>query len=259
MRPRCRRGVHPMMPDLSLAQVACAAVIIFAAFVVRGMSGFGSSLVAMPLLVFVMPIHAAVPLMGLLVSILFMVLVVRDRRDVIWREVWLLLGPTLAGVIAGVYLFSTLDSRLLLHCLGGVTIAYAVYALAVIYCGMPAIRCSEKWALLAGFGGSFIDTMFGGGGGTVIVVYMHLRQIGKVQFRATTVVLWSFEMVARVTGYAVAGYYTSSTLKLVALLLPVVWLGTWCGEHIHSRISQDTFSKLLALLLIASGATLMLK
>ena len=100
--------------ELSVVQIALTALIVFAAFVVRGMSGFGSSLVAMPLLVFVMPIHVAVPLMGLLVFVLFCFLLVRDRRDVIWREVWLLLAPTLVGVATGIYLFTTLDNTLLL-------------------------------------------------------------------------------------------------------------------------------------------------
>lgn len=245
--------------EIAPAHIVLTALIVFAAFVVRGMSGFGSSLVAIPLLVFVVPIHVAVPLMGLLVFVLFCFLLVRDRRDVMWREVWLLLGPTLAGVAAGIFLFAALDNTLLLKFLGGVTISYAVYALAVHYFGLPVLQCSERWAIVAGFGGSFIDTLFGGGGGTVIVIYMHMRRIGKVQFRATAAMLWFFEMTARVFGYAVAGYYTPDLLKLVALLLPVMWLGTWCGEHIHSRISQATFSKLLAVLLMASGITLVLK
>ena len=245
--------------EISYTQFAFTALIVFAAFVVRGMSGFGASLVAMPLLVFFMPMHAAVPLMGLLAFVLFCFLLVRDRRDVIWREVWLLLAPTLAGVAAGIVLFSSLENRLLLKCLGVVTIAYAIYALAVQYIGLPRGRCSERWSIVAGFSSSFIDTMFGGGGGTMVVIYMHLRQIGKVEFRATAAMLWFFEMTARVFGYTVAGYYTTSTLLLVALMLPVMWFATWCGERIHRRISQETFSKVLAVLLIASGMTLLLK
>ena len=245
--------------EISHLQIALTALIVFAAFVVRGMSGFGTSLVAMPLLVFIMPIHAAVPMMALLVFVLFCFLLVRDWRDVIWREIWLLLVPTLTGVAAGIVLFSSLDNPFLLKCLGVVIIAYAVYALAVHYCGLPQVRCSERWAIVAGFGSSFIDTLFGGGGGTLIVVYMHLRQVGKVEFRATAAMLWFFEMAARVFGYSVAGYYTTGTLLLVALMLPVMWFATCCGERIQSRISQETFSRLLAVLLIASGVTLLLK
>ncbi len=245
--------------ELAPLQIALTALIVFAAFVVRGMSGFGTSLIAMPLLVFVMPIHAAVPMMGLLVFVLFCFLLVRDRRDVIWREVRLLLAPTLIGVAAGIFLFRSLDNSLLLKCLGVVTIGYAIYALAVHYTGLPRIRCSERWSAVAGFSGSFIDTMFGGGGGTIIVIYMHLRGIGKVEFRATAAMLWFFEMAARVFGYTLAGYYTAGTLLLAALMLPVIWFATWCGEHIHRRFSQETFSKVLAVLLIASGTALLLK
>lgn len=245
--------------EIALLQIALTALIVFAGFFVRGMSGFGSSLIAMPLLVFVMPIHSAVPMMALLVVVLFCFLLVRDWRDVIWREVWLLLLPTLLGVTAGIYLFSSLENRLLLKCLGVVTISYAIYALAVHSIGSPRVSCSERWAGVAGFGGSFIDTMFGGGGGTIIVIYMHLRRIGKVEFRATATMLWFFEMAARVFGYTVAGYYTAGTLWLVALMLPVTWFATWCGERMHSGFSQATFSKLLAVLLIASGVTLLLK
>jgi len=245
--------------EFSPLQIALTALIVFAGFFVRGMSGFGSSLIAMPLLAFVMPIHTAVPMMALLVVVLFGFLIMRDRRDVIWREVWLLLVPTLIGVTAGIYLFSSLENRLLLKCLGVVTIAYAVYSLVVLAIGVPRVTCSERWAPLAGFGGSFIDTMFGGGGGTVIVIYMQLRGIGKVAFRATATMLWFFEIAARVFGYAVAGYYTASTLLLVAMMLPVTWFATWCGERVHSGLSQAGFTRLLAVLLIASGIALLLK
>lgn len=248
-----------MIGGFTLTQVLLTAAVVYAAFFVRGMSGFGTSLVAMPLLVFVLPIRTAVPLMGLLVFVLFVFLTIRDRRDVLWREIRLLLIPTLAGVAAGLVLFSRLDSTLLLRCLGVVTVAYAVYALAVHYFGLPPARCSERWALPAGFAGSFVDTMFGGGGGTIVVVYMHLRGVGKVQFRATVAMLWFFEMIARIGGYAASGYYTQPVLVLAALLLPVMWLGTWSGERVHHRVSPETFSKLLAVMILASGIALLLK
>lgn len=245
--------------NFSAIQVAVAAVIAFGAFIVRGMSGFGAGLVAIPLLVFVLPIHTAVPMMALLVSVLFTFLTIRDRRDVIWGELKLLVPPTILGVIAGALLFKNLDSALLLRLLGIFIIGFALYVLAVHHFGLPQIRCSQRWALLVGFVGATVDTMFGGGGGTLVVIYMHLRGIGKIQFRATAAVLWFFEMIARLAGYALSGYYTLSTLLLVALLLPVLWAGTYVGEHISNRISQETFSKVLAVMLLLSGVSVLLK
>jgi uncharacterized protein len=245
--------------QFSAGQVAGVALIIFGACVVRGMSGFGAGLVAMPLLVFFIPIHTAVPMMGLLVFLLFIFLMVRDRRDVVRDELKLLVPPTLVGVVAGTLLLKNLDAALLLKLLAGVIMTFALYVLAVQHFGMPRLRCSQAWALPVGFVGATVDTMFGGGGGTLVVIYMHLRGIGKTQFRATVAVLWFFEMIARIAGYTLAGYYTFSTLALAALIVPMVWAGTYVGEHIGKRISQDAFSRVLAIMLFASGVSLLLK
>lgn len=248
-----------MIEGFSLIQIAFAAVVVFTAFVVRGMSGFGAGLIATPLLAFMLPMHVIVPVSGLLVFVLFVFLTIRDRNSVIWRELKLLAVPTVIGVVCGLFLFRSLDNSLLLFMLGGFLIAYAVYMLVVHFFGLPELKCSEKWAVPVGFAGSFIDTLFGGGGGTLVVIYMHARGIGKMQFRATVAVLWFIEMIARISGYTLAGYYTASTLLLVAVLLPMVWAGTWVGEHISNRISQETFSRILAVMLLLSGISLLLK
>lgn len=248
-----------MIEGFSLVQIMFAAVVMFTAFVVRGMSGFGAGLIATPLLAFMLPMHVIVPVSGLLVFVLFVFLTIRDRNSVIWRELKLLAVPTVIGVVCGLFLFRSLDNSLLLFMLGGFLVAYAAYMLVVHWFGLPELRCSEKWAAPAGFAGAFIDTLFGGGGGTLVVIYMHARGIGKMQFRATVAVLWFIEMIARISGYTLAGYYTASTLLLVAVLLPMVWAGTWVGEHISNRISQESFSKILAVMLLLSGISLLLK
>lgn len=248
-----------MIEGFSLIQITFAAVVVFTAFVVRGMSGFGAGLIATPLLAFMLPMHVIVPVSGLLVFVLFVFLTIRDRNAVIWRELRLLAVPTVIGVVCGLFLFRSLDNSLLLFMLGGFLVAYAAYMLVVHWFGLPELRCSEKWAAPTGFAGAFIDTLFGGGGGTLVVIYMHARGIGKMQFRATVAVLWFIEMIARISGYTLAGYYTASTLLLVAVLLPMVWAGTWVGEHISNRISQEAFSKILAVMLLLSGISLLLK
>jgi uncharacterized membrane protein YfcA len=240
-------------------QTAIAACIVLAAFVVRGMSGFGAGMVGIPLLAFLMPVHTAVSVFGLLVLILFVFLSIRDWRDVVRHELKLLLVPTLLGVAAGVLLFQHLDNRLLLMLLGGFLIVYALYVFAVHYFGLPEITCSDRWAFPVGFAGAFLDTLFGGGGGTLVVVYLHLRGVGRMPFRATVAALWLFEMIARILGYGAAGYYTTETLLLCLLLLPVMWAGTWLGERIGNRVGQETFSRIMAALLAMTGASLLLK
>lgn len=248
-----------MAESVSGLQFAASASIVFGAFVVRGMSGFGAGMIGIPLLAFLMPVHTAVPMFGLLVLVLFTFLSIRDWGEVVKDELKRLIVPTLLGVVGGVLLFQNLDNRLLLQLLGGFLISYALYALAVHYFGLPEYTCSQRWAFPVGFAGAFIDTLFGGGGGTLVVIYLHMRQVGRAPFRATVAALWLAEMIARILGYGAAGYYTLDVLLLCALLLPLMAAGTWVGERLGNRISQETFSKLMALLLALIGANLLAK
>ena len=79
-----------------------------------------------------------------------------------------------------------------------------------------------------------------------------------MEFRATLAALWFIEMIARIGGYGIAGYYTRDVLLLVAALIPVMALGTFIGEKLGNRISVETFSRILAVLLFASGLSLLL-
>ena len=135
-----------MIETLPLTHMAWIGLSVFAAYVVRGMSGFGAGLIAAPLLAMVLPVHVVIPTTGLLVFVLFIFLTIRDRRSVIWRELKLLAPPTIIGVIAGLFLFRALDNRLLLIMLGSFLVAYAAYMLAVHAFGLPQFKCSERWA-----------------------------------------------------------------------------------------------------------------
>jgi uncharacterized membrane protein YfcA len=247
------------MAGMEPLQLAWIAGVIFFAFVVRGMSGFGAGMIAVPLLAFMIPLQLAVPLCSLLVFVLFVILVIRDRREIVWDELRLLLPPTIAGAAAGLWLFAVLDNRMLVLMLGGFLVLYSTYMLAVSVLGLPQLRCSQRWALPVGFFGSFFDTLFGGGGGTLVVIYINARGIGRAGFRATVAALWFAEMVARIGGYAWAGFYDAQTLLLFTLLLPVMWAGTVAGERLGNRVSAETFSRVLALMLLASGTSLLLK
>lgn len=245
------------MDSFTAAQLAGTAAILFFAFLCRGLSGFGAGLIATPLLALMLPMQVIVPLNSLLVSVLFVFLSVRDRREVVWPELKVLILPTLIGVAVGLLLFRALDNRILLVLLGGFLVVYAVYTLAVHVFGLPRLSCSRRWAFPAALSGAFIDTLFGGGGGALVVVYLHARGVAKQEFRATVATLWLIEMGARLTGYTAAGFYAREVLILALAMLPVIAAGTWVGERLGNRIRQETFSRILAVMLFFAGLRLL--
>lgn len=248
-----------MLPHLPLTygEFAWMAFAIFGAFVARGISGFGAGLLATPLLAFILPMQIIVPLNATLVFGLFVFLSIRDRREVVWRELKLLVPPTLAGIAVGLLLFKSLDNRGLLVMLGAFLVLYASYMLLVHVFGLPQLKCSEKWSFPAGAIGSFIDTLFGGGGGTIVVIYVHARGLTRMPFRATVAMLWLIEMIARLAGYTAVGFYNTGILVLVVAMVPFVVAGTWAGERVGNRVNPQTFSKILAVMLLLSGINLL--
>ncbi|MBM3372527.1 MAG: sulfite exporter TauE/SafE family protein, partial [Betaproteobacteria bacterium] len=134
-----------------------------------------------------------------------------------------------------------------------------LYMLVVSVLRLPQLRCSAWWAWPAGVLGGFFDTIFGGGGGTLVVIYVNARGIARDAFRATLAALWFFEMLARIAGYAWSGYYSAEVLWLLLLLLPVMGLATLVGERLGNRVDAETFTRLLGVLLLASGLSLLAK
>jgi uncharacterized membrane protein YfcA len=86
-----------------------------------------------------------------------------------------------------------------------------------------------------------------------------MRQLNKDQFRATIAMIFLFDGGARMTGYAFNGLYTPQVLWMTAILMPVLLLGMYAGHHLHIRIDQKRFNKVISLLLMLGGIMLIFK
>ena len=113
------------METFGMAQYAYAFVVLSAAYFVRGVAGFGSGLIAIPLLLMWFPLLVAVPLVVALDYLASASQGIKDRQAIQWREIWPLLPFALLGVMGAVYLLQAVDPRLLLKGLAIFIILYA--------------------------------------------------------------------------------------------------------------------------------------
>lgn len=247
------------MFELTPLVVALCGASLFAGYVVRAISGFGSTLVALPIMVYVVPIHAAIPLNAALGLFAIGFAAWHDRRFVIPSELRALLPANILGVVTGIYIFSRLDSVVLPKIFGGFVVAYAAYVLVSEVRRVEHRACSIRWAAPVSYCGAVIDSLFGGGGGMLAAMYMHRRGHDQRAFRATLCVLWTIELVFRVVGYGIGGYYDTPTLLLLLFMLPAMAAGEWVGRRVTSRMSQRAFTRFLAVVLMACGTSLVFK
>ena len=78
-----------------------SAAVVFVAYLVRGIAGFGSGLIAVPLLTLVSPVTAVVPVVVSLDYIASVNHSVRNLDDIAWREQVVLLPFMLIGILGG--------------------------------------------------------------------------------------------------------------------------------------------------------------
>lgn len=240
---------------VSLAFWLFGAATLAVAYFVRGVAGFGSGLIAIPLLALVLPLNLVVPLVVFLDYVASASHGLKDRAQIQWHQIFPLLPFSALGVLTGLYLFQTIDSVLLAHGLGVFVVLYALYSLLAKDGDRKA---SRLWAVPAGGLGGLVGTLFGTGG-PFYVVYLKHRGLPKTQFRATFATVFLLDGAGRLLGYLAGGYFDRDWLLMAALSLPIMAIGLYLGGHVHTNISQRAFQIAISLLLMVSGISLLLR
>ncbi|HMH48968.1 MAG TPA: sulfite exporter TauE/SafE family protein [Candidatus Acidoferrum sp.] len=230
------------------------AAVLFVAYFVRGLAGFGSGLIAVPLLTLVAPLPLVVPLVVLLDYVGSASQGLRNAAHVAWREQLVLVPFMLVGVAVGLYLLTALPKQILARALGAFVILYAVYQLLPL----PPLRGSRAFATVCGFFGGLVGTVFGAGG-PFYVVYFGLRALDRTTFRATFAVNFLIDGGVRLIAYLVTGLLGWATLPLLAVGLPFAAAGLYVGGRIQTGFTQAAFVRVVGALLVVSGIVLLLK
>jgi uncharacterized membrane protein YfcA len=244
-----------MPADISPADLALSAGFLLTAYFIRGIAGFGSGLIAVPLLALILPLSIVVPAVALTDFLASATQGIGSRRDILWRALLPLVPFVLIGVAVALWLFRQVDPGLLTKALGVFVLCYAGYTLLGLHPGRVA---RPQWAAPLGGLGALVGTLFGTGG-PFYVAYLQLWGPTKGQFRATAATAFLIEGSTRLTGYLMAGFFTGDVLLLFALALPLTALGLYVGHHVHTSLGETAFKRLIGALLMGSGLALLLK
>jgi hypothetical protein len=242
--------------DVGALEAAYAAATVFLGYFVLGTAGFGSALVAVPLLSWVWPLTLVVPLTLLIDVPASLLHAGLNRRLVAWREIPRLLPTAALGSIAGVLLIQWTRAGWLLALLG-------LYIAAVGLRGLQAQRGGARWrpapvagALPAGFGIGLVEGLFGTAGPVVLAWLM--RRIPDPQvLRATVPPAILIVASVAIASAAASGLLASPRLWAGFLgLLPVAVLGVLAGHRLARRVAARHLAPVIHGLLVVSGLVL---
>lgn len=237
-------------------QYAAATAIVVLAYFIRGIAGFGSGLIAVPLLALFLPLTFVVPLILLLDFTASLVMGGLDLQRVQWREVGMLIPFSLIGVIVGTQLLVNLPLTPMLLILAAFIAVFAIRSLLNLKGEKPV---SAWWAIPASFTGGTVGGLFGTGG-PPYVIYLNHRIQDKTLLRATFSALFFIEGAVRIVTFFVAGLLMAQTVWWNALFaLPVMLGALWLGGHVHTGLTQTHMTRLIGVLLLLASVSLTLK
>lgn len=228
--------------------------VVLVAYFVRGLTGFGSGLIAIPVLALFEPLTFVVPVIMSLDFIASFVIGGVDRSKTDWLEVRTLLPFGLLGALFGTYVLVNFPTNPVLVALACFTMFFgARNALGV----QPQGAISRLWAIPAGVVGSGAGALFGTSAPPYIMYLTH-RLPDKTAARATFSWLFLIDGGFRLVLFALAGLLlrVEALTAIAAGLIPMA-IGLFVGNHVHLRISREVLLRFVGGFLVISGATLL--
>jgi len=241
---------------VSLSVLIPVALVVFAGYMVFGVTGFGASPITIPVLVHLLPLTFVLALAAILDLSSALVLGFHTRRQANLREIATLVPFTLVGLTLGVTLLVRLPRDTTLLALG---LFVCVFALYVMFRREAVRRLSRVWAAPAGISGGIIGALFGMGG-PPYVMYIAGRLAEPAAQRATISQMVILNVGLRVGAFALAGLLVSPGLWVaVAILLPVAWAGVWAGNRVHVRLAPPVIARIIGAVLFVTGVSLIIR
>ncbi len=244
----------PMSP---LETLWCA-VALAGGYAVRGAAGFGSGVIAAPLLAFVLPLSTVAPVITILGLLVSTRQAVKDWFLIDWRRLAIFIPGSIAGVGLGVLAFKAADPAALARWLGAYVLLYALYSMfgeRLIGRTLPMPRwVAHPVAVI----GALVATLFGGLAGPIYVTYLDAQKLSKSVFRVTVSTTLLVLGLLRSAAYLASGVFRAQDFVLIGGALIPVAIGTLIGDRLHDRMDPASFRRGIGLLLVASGIGLMI-
>jgi uncharacterized protein len=226
---------------------------VFFASVLRGFTGFGFGLAAVPLLSLVLPPAEVVPLVVTLQVIIGAGGLRAAWRECDWRSVRLLFPGLVVGVPIGLLILTSVPANPVRLVIGGV-IGFSVW---LIHRGL---RLPPNPSRVVSFVVGLVSGVLSGlasMGGPPVVVYLLAVGHSTSRMRATAIVYFMLASCVSFVPMAVRGLITRDILIWTVASLPLLYggsrFGTWAffrAKPWHHRMAALVTLSVLAVLLI---------
>ena len=232
------------------ADLAGVIGIAFLAAGCQSLTGFGSALVAVPLLSLYLDAKLAVVISTLLSTAISAPLLVEVRRQVRLAKVAPLAIGSVAGVPIGLLILEGVDARSLKILVAAVAIVASVilYLAPRLHFGSRNVLSSLVAGALSGLRRASTSMA-----GPPLVLYTLSHEKEIEDFRSALLAMFLFTSLLTVPGFIVADLVSRDALLATGVAVPGLVAGLLAGAYLRSRVQPELFRRLVLAVLVMTS------
>jgi uncharacterized membrane protein YfcA len=235
-------------------QLPAILAIVALAGLTQGLAGFGSALIAVPLLALVLPMATLVPLMVMLGTLVSAMNLAHLHHAVGGAPILRLLLGYLVGIPVGLLFLTRAPEPLVLGLLGLFLVGFAGLSLAN---RQPRSAWLRERRLAVGVLSGALGTAYGTGGPPVVLHVSAHPEWGADRQKAALTLFFVFAGALTTAAQWAGGLMTAEVLRLLAWSTPALMGGTLAGIWLYRRLGEHDYRRLLLLLVMAAGLMLL--
>lgn len=224
-----------------------------AANIIQAITGFAGGPLAMPPCIALVGISDAKSSITLIFLLSCSVVTFLNLKYINPKKLLLMIALMALGMVPGMWLYDILPVKLLMIVYGVIVVLIGIWKLF----SKKGNEMKAPWNYLALIVSGLMQGMFTSGG-PFLALYATGAMKDKKEFRATVSAVWAILNVYMCIKMYLQGMYTPHACKLTLYSVVPVGIGIVIGNIINKKIKQETFLKLVFVLLIVSGASLLI-
>lgn len=222
--------------------------VVLVAALVQSTTGFGFSLLAVPLLSMAIPTEIAVVVAATLGTLTSSAQAFGERAHGDRPTIARMLVGAAVGAPFGLLVLSVATNRQLRFGLAAVIIAFLIINLR----GITIERGSRAVDVVAGTISGVLNTSLSTNG-PPLVMALHARHLTPSVFRATISAVFAGTGVITLGLFMASGRYGTDVRQLLVVAIPTMIAGYWIGARLRPRIDPPRFRQAVMILLVVTA------
>jgi len=232
-------------------------LIIFAAYFLKGFSGFGPALIIVPSLSLVYDPVTAITAAALFDFIGGGILLITVRKEIQWRFVLSIFFALALGAILGSLLLGTIDTTLLKKI---IALAILLFSGVILFQRNNLSQPAHKSIATLKYPVGFISGVLGGLisiTGPPLIIYMKMLY-KKEFFRVQLIGIFFLGSGWRFALYKLNQLPMHISHGELVIYFGIMLIGLWIGSKLHVKVNENIFNKVVALLILIPAVNLLL-